>query len=103
MQSSPRKRGLGPKSPEILLAKPCPRKSNPRYTIRLKGGVTDDLIRFSVGIEEVEEIMGDLAQVMQGWCAAGVLLLAHVDVLMRMKMKMWVWMLMLYQNEDVSC
>jgi len=29
---------------------------------RLKGGVTPDLIRFSVGIEDVEEIMSDLAQ-----------------------------------------
>lgn len=32
---------------------------------RLKGGVTDDLIRFSVGIEDVEEIMADLAQVLR--------------------------------------
>ena len=35
---------------------------------RLKGGVTDDLIRFSVGIEEVEEVMADLAQVPHALC-----------------------------------
>ena len=32
---------------------------------RLKGGVTDDLVRFSVGIEEVEEIMADLAAALE--------------------------------------
>lgn len=29
---------------------------------RLEGGITDELVRLSVGIEEVEEIIGDLAQ-----------------------------------------
>jgi len=32
---------------------------------RLKGGLTDDLVRFSVGIEEAEEIMADLAQALE--------------------------------------
>lgn len=36
---------------------------------RRKAGVTDDLIRFSVGIEETEEIMGDLAQVLSPPCS----------------------------------
>mmetsp|Transcript_36819 Transcript_36819/g.73799 ORF Transcript_36819/g.73799 Transcript_36819/m.73799 type:complete len:87 (+) Transcript_36819:1-261(+) len=29
---------------------------------RQQGGVTDDLVRLSIGIEDVEEIMGDLNQ-----------------------------------------
>ncbi len=34
--------------------------------IRLRNGITDGLIRLSVGIEHVEDIIGDLAQAMEG-------------------------------------
>jgi methionine-gamma-lyase len=33
---------------------------------RLKAGITDGLIRMSVGLEAIDDIIGDLGQAMEG-------------------------------------